>query len=124
MNCLLWFFSLLITKFYLKTSLDQQEKSKMRKMINISRSSLLFKKNLLLQLIKATVLAKSSIFIFSSGTLCYGDVYRCGSGSCCSLPFFLTFFIISPFQVFLLYEHLKKEQQHILYKMFRTLRGL
>ena len=49
-------------------------------------------------------MAESSIyFIFSPGSLCSSDVYRCESGRCCTLPFFLTFFIISSFQVFLLY---------------------
>ena len=50
--------------------------------------------SLLLQLMKATVLAESSIlyFIFSLGSLCFGDVYRCEPDSCWTLPFFLTFF--------------------------------
>ena len=53
------------------------------------------------QLMKAAVLAKSSsYFIFSPGPLRYCDVYRRESGRCLTLPFFLTFFIISPFQVF------------------------
>ena len=43
------------------------------------------------------------LFIFSPGYLRYCDVYRCESGRCCTLPFFLTFLIILPFQVFLLY---------------------
>ena len=44
-----------------------------------------------------------SSFIFSLDFLRYADVYRRESGKCRTLPFFLTFFIISPFQVFLLY---------------------
>ena len=56
------------------------------------------------QLMKATVLAEISMyFIFSPGYLCSSDVYRRDSGRCRTIPFFLTFFIISPFQVFLLY---------------------
>ena len=41
---------------------------------------------------KAKVLAESSVlyFIFSPGSLCYGDVYRCESGRYLTLPFFLT----------------------------------
>ena len=45
--------------------------------------------SLLLQLMKATVLAESS-FIFSLGSLCYIDLYRCESGRCCTLSFFLS----------------------------------
>ena len=53
---------------------------------------------------KATVLAESSIyFTFLLGSLCPSDVYRCEWGRCRTLSFFLTFFIISPFQVFILY---------------------
>ena len=48
--------------------------------------------SLLLQLMKITVLAESS-FIFSLGSLCYADAYRCESGTCCTLPFFLTWLI-------------------------------
>jgi len=51
-----------------------------------------------LHLMKVTVLAENS-FIFSLGSLCYPDIYRCESGKCCTLPFFLT----SLFKVFLLY---------------------
>ena len=47
---------------------------------------------LLLQLLKATLLAESS-FIFSPGSLHYADVYRRESGRCRTLPFFLTFFM-------------------------------
>jgi hypothetical protein len=48
--------------------------------------------------------AESSLyFIFSPGSLRSSDVYRCESGRCCTLLFFLMFFIISAFQVFLLY---------------------
>ena len=55
-------------------------------------------KKLHLQLIKATVLAESSLyFIFSPGYLHYCDAYRQGSGRCCSLSFFLTF--LSPLQL-------------------------
>ena len=43
---------------------------------------------LLVWLMKATVLTESS-FIFSLGSLCYSDVYRCESDRCCTLPFFL-----------------------------------
>ena len=44
---------------------------------------------------KATVLAESSsYFIFSLGYLHYYDTYKCESGRCCSLPFFLKFSII------------------------------
>ena len=57
-----------------------------------------------LQLMKPTVLTESSLyFIFSLGSLCHSNVYRHESGRSHTLPFFLTFFIISPFQVFLLY---------------------
>ena len=59
-------------------------------------------RSLLLWLMKATVLAESS-FMFSLGSLHHVDVYRRESGRCCSLPFFVTFFIIPPFQIFLLY---------------------
>ena len=49
-----------------------------------------------LQLMKATVLAESSIhFIFSQSSFCPSNVYRHESGRCCTLPFFLTFFICS-----------------------------
>ena len=60
---------------------------------------------LYLQLMKAMVLAESSIlyFVFSLGSLLYSDVYRCESGRYRTLPLFLSFFIISPFQVFPLY---------------------
>ena len=58
--------------------------------------------SLSLQLMKATVLTKCSLyFILLPGSLCSSDVYRCKSGRCCTLTFFLTFFIISPFQAFL-----------------------
>ena len=40
---------------------------------------------------------------FSPDYLHYCDVYRCESGRCCTLPFFLTFSIILPSQVFPLY---------------------
>ena len=33
------------------------------------------------------------LLLFSPGSLCYYDVYRCESGRCCTLPLFLTFFI-------------------------------
>ena len=61
-----------------------------------------------LQLMKATLLAESSTlyFIFSPGFLCYNYVYRRESSRYRSLPSFLTFFIISPFQVFFLYKYL------------------
>jgi hypothetical protein len=67
-----------------------------------------------LQLMEATVLAESSIlyFIFSPGSLCFGDVYRCESGRCRTLPFFLTFFIVLPFQVFLLYCNMEDINQN------------
>jgi hypothetical protein len=46
-----------------------------------------------LKLIKATVLAESSLyFIFSLGALHSSDIYRCESGRCHTLPFFLAFF--------------------------------
>jgi hypothetical protein len=45
----------------------------------------------LLQLMKATMLAESS-FVFSPGSLCYNNVYRCESGRCHTLPFFIIFF--------------------------------
>jgi hypothetical protein len=62
--------------------------------------------NLCLQLMKTTVLAESSLyFIFSPGCLLSSDIYRRVSGRHHTPPlFFLTFFIISPFQVFLLHE--------------------
>ena len=42
---------------------------------------------------KATVLAETSLyFIFSPGSLCSSNVYRCESGRCRTLPFFLIFF--------------------------------
>ena len=45
-----------------------------------------------LQLMKATVLAESSIyFIFSPGSPRSSDVYRYESGRCRTLPFFLKF---------------------------------
>ena len=47
--------------------------------------------SLLQQLMNATVLAESS-FIFQLDSLRYTDVYRCESGRCRTLPFFLTFF--------------------------------
>ena len=43
-------------------------------------------------------------------TLCYKDVYRHESGRCCSLPFFLTFFISLHFQDFLVYEYYYKRK--------------
>jgi hypothetical protein len=60
--------------------------------------------SLRLQLVKATVLGEGSFlyFIISPGSLCYCDLYRHESGGCRTLPFVLTFFIITPFQVFLL----------------------
>ena len=48
--------------------------------------------SLRLQLMKATVLAES-YFIFSLGSTCYADVYRRESRRCCTLPFFLTYFL-------------------------------
>ena len=50
---------------------------------------------------KATALAESSIlyFIFSSGSLCYSDVYRREAGRCHTLRFFLTFFCDDTVQV-------------------------
>ena len=44
-----------------------------------------------------------ALFGFLLGSLRYGDVYKHESGWYHTLPFFLTFFIISSFQVFLLY---------------------
>ena len=41
-----------------------------------------------LQLMKGIMLAESSIFLL--GSLCSSDVYRCESGGCCTLPFFLS----------------------------------
>ena len=42
------------------------------------------------------VLAEISLYlIFSLGSFCPSDVYRHESGRCCTLPFFLTFFIMS-----------------------------
>ena len=52
--------------------------------------------SLLVQLMKVTMLAESSIF--SPGSLRYSDVYRRESGRRHTLPFFITIFIISPFQ--------------------------
>ena len=50
------------------------------------------------------VLAENPLyFIFSGLLLCSSDFYRCQSGRRCTLPFFLTIFIISPSQVFHLY---------------------
>ena len=55
--------------------------------------------SLLLQL-----LAESSLYlIFSLGSLPYSDVFKRKSGRCSTLPFFLRFFIVSSFQVFVLY---------------------
>ena len=53
--------------------------------------------SLLQQMMNATVLAESSIsyFIFSPGSLHYGDVYRCESGKCHTLLLFLTIFMNS-----------------------------
>ena len=58
-----------------------------------------------IHLMNATVVTESSIlyFIFSQSSLRYCDVYRRESGKYRTLPFFLIFFTISPFQVFLLY---------------------
>ena len=42
-------------------------------------------------------------YLFGQYSLCYFDVYRHESGRCHTLTFFLTFFMISPFQLFLLY---------------------
>ena len=72
-------------------------------------------------MMKATVLTESSIlyFIFSPGYLCCSDIYGCESGRCHTLPFFLTFSIISSFQVFLLYFHLSVlTESSILYFIF------
>ena len=55
-------------------------------------------------MIKATVLAESSIyFIFSHSSLCSSNVYRCESGRYHSLPFFLTFlsFLLSRFSFYI-----------------------
>ena len=47
-----------------------------------------------LQLMKATVLAESTLyFIFSLGSLHSSDIYRWKSGTCRTLPFFLTFYL-------------------------------
>ena len=44
-------------------------------------------------LMKATVLAESSLYlIFSPGSFCFSDVYRRESGRCRTRPFFLTFY--------------------------------
>ena len=50
---------------------------------------------------KATVLAESSIlyFIFSPGSLCYGDYNRHESGRCRTLPSFLIFYIMKLWEV-------------------------
>ena len=49
--------------------------------------------SLRLKLMKATVLAESSLyFIFSPGYLHYYDVYRHESGRCHCFPLFLTFY--------------------------------
>ena len=48
--------------------------------------------SLLQYLMKATVLTESS-FIFSPGSLRYADVYRCESGRCHTLHFFLIYFL-------------------------------
>ena len=58
--------------------------------------------SLSIQLMKAIVLTESSIlyFIFSPNSLHYGDVYKCESGRCLTLPLFSTFVFISPSQVF------------------------
>jgi len=45
---------------------------------------------------------KALYFIFSQGSLYSSDVYRCESGKCCTLPFFLTF-IFHYLNKFLLY---------------------
>jgi hypothetical protein len=45
--------------------------------------------SLCLQLMKATVLAKSSLyFIFLLGSLCSSNVYRHESSRCCTFPYF------------------------------------
>ena len=51
------------------------------------------KKTLRSQMMRATLLVKSSLyFIFSPGSPCSINVYRCESGKCHTLPFFLTIF--------------------------------
>ena len=57
-----------------------------------------YQKGLLLQLMKATVLAESS-FISSPVSLCYVYLYRHESGRCGTLPFFVTFFYQKGFLV-------------------------
>ena len=53
---------------------------------------------------ESQVLAESSLyFIFSPGSFCSINVYIHESGRWHILPFLLTFFVILPFQVFLLY---------------------
>ena len=56
------------------------------------------KSSLLLQLMKSTVLAETSnsYFIFSQGSLCYGDVYRHEYSMYRTLPFFLTYHLTFP----------------------------
>ena len=56
----------------------------------------IYLRSLRLQLIKATMLAESSVlyFFFLSGSLHYSYVYNRELGRCHTLPFFLTFFII------------------------------
>jgi hypothetical protein len=44
---------------------------------------------------------KAESSIFSLGPLCFSDVYRHESGTCCTIPFFQTFFIIICCDVFL-----------------------
>ena len=67
--------------------------------------------------IYATVLAESSLYlIFSPGFICFSDVYRRESGRCRKHPLFLNFFfIISPFQVFLLYWYNLSEDLFTVY---------
>ena len=59
--------------------------------------------SLLQHLMKASVLADSSIyFIFSAASLHSSYVYRCELSRCYNLHYFLTLFIISSFQNFLI----------------------
>jgi len=45
-------------------------------------------------MMKVTVLAEISLyFILSSGSFCSSNVYKCESGGCCTLLFFLTFIL-------------------------------
>ena len=64
--------------------------------------------SLLLQMMKATALAESS-FIFSSGSICYEDVYRRESSRCRTFPFFSKYFLSFHLSRFSFYFNILQE---------------